>query len=107
MSKYSRQYAKPDANQGDIINALEKMGAWVDFIVHPVDLLVAFRGKLYLMEIKNPRGRNKLSDGQSDYIEEMEKLYGITIPVVRNVGDALRAIGAIGNADKNLTKRRA
>ena len=49
-----RQAARTDANQPDIIKALRKIGATVFIIGRPLDLLVGFRQKNWLLEVKNP-----------------------------------------------------
>ena len=61
------------------------------YIWRPLDLLVAFRGVFYVLEVKMPG--EKPSAKQRKTIEEME---GCPVHVVYSVGDALRAIGAIG-----------
>ncbi len=59
-----RRRNNPDANQAAIVDALRKIGAVVFLIGQPFDLLCALRGKLYLLEIKNPVGKDKLEDSQ-------------------------------------------
>ena len=61
-------------------------------------MLVAFRGVFHVIEVKTPG--EKPSAKQLKTIKEME---GCPVHVVYSVGDALRAIGAIGepkNDDK-------
>lgn len=67
-----RRAAKVDANQGDIVSALRKVGASVTPI-HTVgngcpDLLVGFRARNYLFEVKDgakPPSARKLTDDEA------------------------------------------
>jgi hypothetical protein len=84
-----------DANQPEIVAALRKAGAQV-IDLHEVgrgcpDILVAFRGVLYLMEIKSWRG------GFTKPEKEWWNKWTVdgTACVVRSVNDALSVIGAI------------
>jgi hypothetical protein len=91
MTRYAK---KVDANQQKIVDALRAVGCTVFVIGRPFDLLVARHKKLYLMEVKNPLGKNKLSSSQLEDIKEL--LYrGVHVSVVRNVNDALKEVDAI------------
>jgi hypothetical protein len=67
-----RRAAKVDANQSDIVSALRKVGASVTPI-HAVgngcpDLLVGFRSKNYVFEVKDgakPPSARKLTDDEA------------------------------------------
>lgn len=52
-----RRAARTDANQGEIQRALEAIGARVLYIKEPVDLLVGFRKRNVLLEVKTDAGR--------------------------------------------------
>jgi len=54
MAKVRRYAARRDANEGEIVRALEKVGASV-LRLHDIDLLVGFRGRNYLLEVKDGR----------------------------------------------------
>lgn len=78
-----------DATQRDIVIALRQVGCQV-LHLHMVgkgcpDILVCFRGDLFLLEIKTPSGR----------LTDAEIRFGHLWPVriVRSVPDAYRAIG--------------
>jgi hypothetical protein len=64
MKRY--QQSKQDANQGEIVEALEKLGCTVLDLSSDghgcPDILVGFRGMNYLAEIKQPK--KQLSLGQ-------------------------------------------
>jgi hypothetical protein len=87
-----------DANQPAIVEALRKAGAQVQ-ILSAVgfgcpDLLVAYRGVMVLMEIKDPSkppSARKLTPAQVEF----HKRWPVPVFVVLTVEDALRAIGAI------------
>ncbi len=91
MSLPPRFARKPDANQGDITDALGKVGAiWYDLSLlgggFP-DIIVGFRGCLYLMEIKTKTGKlNKLQ-------RILHKKWKRYFHVVRSVEEALAVIG--------------
>lgn len=88
-----RRAAKVDANQAEIKSALEAVGCSVQSL-HQVgggvpDLLVARFGVNYLIEVKNPDGRNRVEATQSDWIRD----WRAPVLVVENVGQALAAVG--------------
>ena len=82
---------KPDANQKEIVAALRSIGAIVFLIGIPLDLLIGFRGKLMLMEIKNPDGEDKVSKSQQVTIDLLESV-GVHVSVVRSVDEAIEAV---------------
>lgn len=90
-----RRAAKVDANQDAIVSALEAAGASVQSLA-PIgkgcpDLLAGFRGDLYLIEVKNPKGKNKVNDAQAKWHADWRS----AVFTVRSPDEALRAIGAI------------
>jgi hypothetical protein len=90
---------KKDANHNEIVGALQKAGAYVLDMSHVgrgfPDLIVGFRSKTILMEIKNPKtsyGRKGLNKNQLKWKEQWT---GDTYCVVDSVEAALRMIGVI------------
>jgi hypothetical protein len=84
-------YAKRrDENEAVIRSALCDAGAHVWQIGWSLDLLVAFRGRFYILECKSKDG--KLRDGQVETLRQME---GCPVFVVREIDEALQAIGAV------------
>jgi len=87
------KHGKVDANQKEIVDGLRQVGASVvslaDVGKGTPDILVGFRQKSYLLEIKTDDG--KLTPDQ--------RLFHATwnghIAIVRNLDEALRVIGAI------------
>ncbi len=63
-------YAKKrDANEPEIVDALQKAGCYVHRLDDPVDLLVSKPGgKVFQIEVKTPKG--KLTPAQVDYIAD-------------------------------------
>ena len=88
-----RRNARADPNQKEIVKALRDIGASVIHL-HMVgrgcpDILVGFRGRNTLMEIKTEKG--KLNKRQEIFFA---RWYGKCF-VVRTVDEALELIGAI------------
>jgi hypothetical protein len=96
-----KRFAKPhatDINQPEIVAALEKIGCMVWDIGRPVDLLVEFRGLYVVIEVKNMKGKNKLTDWQ-------EKFFDKTKGPAFVVRDHVEAVMAVQRAWKKVTKR--
>ncbi|GAG46823.1 unnamed protein product [marine sediment metagenome] len=86
-----RRAAKVDTNQPEIVQALRDIGAVVFLIGIPLDLLVAFRGKLTLMEVKNPDNKGKVSKSQQVTIDLL-KAVGVRVAIVRDGEEAIDAV---------------
>jgi len=94
----ARRYAfATDANQPEIVRALRKAGALVEDTTKSgkgfPDLVVAFRGTVYLIEVKDgnkPPSARKLT---KDQVIWHEKWKGYA-SVVKNIDEALIVIGA-------------
>lgn len=91
MPAIGRRAARRDANEPEIVEALETAGATVVRLSagNVPDLLVGYMGVNLLFEIKAEKG--KLRPGQERFIED----WCGQVTVVRSIDDALRAIGAI------------
>ena len=85
--KYKGHNPRRDANEPEIVEALEAVGAKV-LRLDDVDLLVAFRDKLYLLEVKTPQGR--LNKKQAAFFRE----WAGYVWIVRTPEQALALIGA-------------
>lgn len=96
--------AKVDANQPEIVEALRKAGAYVlhtHQIKNAFDILVAFRGQLFIMEIKNPeylpkeydreRLEKSLEKGEKDCMDGFQQA-GVTYHIVTTIEEALNVI---------------
>ena len=61
---------KVDANQQEIIDALKRIGCEVEPIsgcAGMPDLLVSLGSRLFLIEVKNIEGKNKVNDDQVEF----------------------------------------
>lgn len=88
-----RRAAKVDANQDAIVSALRAAGASVQSLA-PIgkgcpDLLAAFRGQMYLLEVKREKA------GPNTLQAKWHEAWRAAVFVVHSPDDALRAIGAI------------
>jgi len=89
--------AKVDDNQKNIVKILRRSGAFVlsiAMVKNAFDLVVAYRGKVYCMEVKDgskqPSSR-KLSDGEIHAARKLEAT-GVTYHVVKSAEEALKTI---------------
>lgn len=87
-----------DANEPPIVQALRQVGADVQLLDHPCDLLVGYRSVNFLLEVKEelgPQGGKPSSErGQRAEEQEREqKAWRGKIQRVRNIREALDAIG--------------
>ena len=83
-----RRAAKRDKNEAEIIHALRQVGADVIQLSDKgvPDLLVGYKNKNYLMEVKTNTG--KLTADQSDFFT----MWGGQVCVVRTIEEALSVI---------------
>ena len=88
MTKVLRYDARRDENEPEIVEALEAVGAKV-LRLDDCDLLCAFRGKMYLLEVKTATGR--LNKKQQRFFRD----WAGYVWIVRTVDQALGLIGAI------------
>ena len=99
-----RRAAKVDANQSAITKALRGVGAFVQVLSMVgdgcVDLLVAYRNRWYVIEVKDgakPPSERKLTDKEREWHEKASRCAPVFI--AETVEDALAAIGAISLPD--------
>jgi len=83
--------ARVDANQGEIVAALRKVGCSVLSLARlgngAPDILLGYKGKNVLLEIKRAKG--KLNDQQQEFKDEWRG----ELCVVRSVDEALLVLG--------------
>lgn len=79
---------RSDGNKKDVVAALRKIGARVDVIERPVDLLVTYRRRIWAIEIKNPETGYGLSEDQEQFLA----LAGTSGAVVKDADDAIRLV---------------
>lgn len=63
-----RYALRKDANQADVVEALRAIGASVKPLHQPLDLLVGYRGKTYLIEVKRPDKKGWRSEKTKEQI---------------------------------------
>lgn len=87
-----RYAAKRDKSESEIVEAMRGVGASVLYLSmkDAPDVLIGFRGRDYLAEIKT--GKGKVRPGQAEWHENWQ---GSPVLVLRNVDEALQAIGAV------------
>ena len=85
-----RRAAKRDANEPEIIKALEAAGCrvWQLNQEGVPDLLVVRHGQITLLEVKNGEFRGKLTGAQQDNL-----LRGLPFQIVQDKWEALHAMG--------------
>ena len=89
-----RRAARRDLSEPAIVDALEAVGAFCYRLSVPVDLLVYFRERWWLLEVKTKRdtkegGRHKGSREQRAFC------LAFAVPIVETAEEALQAIGAL------------
>ena len=88
MKKYAN---RRDANETEIIKALRDIGASVYQLDLPVDLLVGFRARNFLLEIKDgdkSPSRQGLTETQKRFV----KLWRGQVRIVNSVDEAIRVV---------------
>jgi hypothetical protein len=99
-----RRAAKVDANQEQVVSALRAAGASVQSLA-PIgkgcpDLLVAFRGAMYLIEVK--QGKGKVNELQTKWHGDWKA----DVYVAYGPEDALQIIGATSAIEKQTSANR-
>lgn len=94
----TRRAARVDANQGEIVQALRKVGAVVYSTAGIADgfpdLTVGYRRVTYLLEVKDGSKPPSARELTPDQINWHTTWNGGPCVVVNSVGEALAAIGA-------------
>lgn len=77
---------KRDANEPEVVSALQAAGCSVQRLDGKdiPDLLVGFRHRNYLVEVKNAEGRNRVEEGQKQWALRWQ---GDPPYIVRNLDD--------------------
>jgi len=90
-----RRAARVDANQTDVVETLRSAGATVRIITQGdgiPDLLVSYKGKTYLMELKDgnkPPSARKLTLAEQKFFDEWQ---GENVFIVNSPAEALALI---------------
>lgn len=98
-----RRAAKVDRNHGEIVKALRAAGAGVCDLSAVgsgcPDLLASYRGQWFLLEVKDgkkPPSKRQLTPDQQAW----HALHRAPVAVVKDVDEALAAIGATGGTGR-------
>lgn len=80
---------RKDANQDAIVKALRQIGATVTILDKPVDLLVGYRARNFLIECKQP---GKAVKGLTPFQKEFIATWPGQVRVVETVDEALELV---------------
>ena len=83
-----RVAARTDSNKREIVKALEERGAFVYDLKQPVDLLVGYKSRTILMEIKRNKG-GIFTPAQNKFFDAWP---GGELWVVRSVKEAMEVL---------------
>lgn len=81
-----RRAAKRDANERPIVEALRRVGATVCYIKEPCDLLVGYKNRTVLLEVKDIDG--ELTKAQKEFF----RLWTGEAYIVQSIDQALAAV---------------
>lgn len=87
----NRHALRKDANQGDIVDGLRAIGCTVKVLHAPADLLVGYRGRNVLLEVKDsgkPPSARKLTSDQVIFQADWRGQYD----VVKTLDEAIAAV---------------
>lgn len=86
-----------DGNEKEVVDALQQIGASVFRLDKPCDLLVGYRGRNYLLEVKLPVGpRGGTSHSHlNEWQEEFEDTWHGQFTVVRSPREAVELLTAL------------
>lgn len=96
MSKY-RNGGNPDNNQKEIVKSLRKLGAKVVIVSEVsnfVDLVIGYKGKLFIAEIKDGTkspSQRKLTAGELKCKKDFE-MVGVDYHIITNIEEAIKMI---------------
>lgn len=85
LNRYAK---KRDAAEPEVVSTLQQCGFSVERLDKPVDLLIGFRGKTFLVEVKSSaKGYGKsLNRNQQDF---SDKWRGTPVVILRSAQDAM------------------
>jgi hypothetical protein len=88
-----RYAARRDANEPELVMLARQIGAVMWPLAEPVDWLVGWRGRWYPTELKNPEGRNRLTE-QQILFSAAAKERELPVWIWRSEDDVFRDLGA-------------
>lgn len=84
-----RTVHRKDLNQDEIVSALRKIGCTVYIIGRPVDLVVGYRARNYLIDVKRKGQSDK---GKTDFQREFFNTWRGQVRTVETVDDAIEVV---------------
>lgn len=84
--------ASKDANQKAIVDGLRACGLAVYELNDVIDLIVSDPAEMWLVEIKNKAGRNRLEKSQKEFLASWR---GKPVIIGRTLEEILRAMGKL------------
>jgi hypothetical protein len=86
-----RRAARVDSNQQELVQAMRKIGAKVYHVRKPLDLLVGYRGRNILVEVKRPEKKGHADEFTKEEKEFIEGWPG-EIAICYTVEEAINAV---------------
>jgi hypothetical protein len=108
-----RYAARVDPGQAAIVEALRSAGALIGFwgTAGAADLVCAYRGRVFLLEVKEPLGPAGGSSRRGQHLtpaqERWHQRWRAYVTIVRSVEDALEAVGLRAITDSRVSVARA
>lgn len=94
-----RRASRVDGNHEEIVKALRKIGARTIYLREPVDLLVGFRGRNILLELKDGAktpGNRPITANEQAFVETWPG----QVAVVSSVDEALLVVAEMGRPER-------
>lgn len=92
MRPTRRRVFRKDGNAKPIIRAMRDVGAIVDEIERPFDVLVGYKGALYLADIKNPETGHDWTPSQLEALEQYTR-QRVNVYRLESIDDAMVMLG--------------
>jgi hypothetical protein len=86
-----RRAARQDSNQPELVLALRKIGAKVYHVRKPLDLLVGYRGRNILVEVKRPEKKGHADEFTKEEREFIDGWPG-EIAICYTIDEAINAV---------------
>jgi len=88
----NRYNPRRDVNEPEIVQVFEKMGFSVERLNTPLDLLIGWNKRNYLVEVKMPK--KKLNDNQEEFVRDWKGQHFVCYSVddALRFGDAIKQI---------------
>lgn len=88
-----RYAARRDGNEPELVKLARQIGAFMWPLAEPVDWLCGWRGAWYPTEVKNPEGRDRLTEQQVRFLGGAKERE-LPVWTWRTEEDVMRCLGA-------------